>query len=76
MALNIRNPRAEQLAREIAAICGENLTEATIRALDCTRNNVARSDPTKVLVVPLTDSSIRSPIGHLLSANFKISNHC
>ena len=34
MALNIRNPRAEQLAREIASICGENLTQATIRALE------------------------------------------
>ncbi len=34
MALSIRNPRAEQLAREVAAEGGENLTEAIIRALE------------------------------------------
>jgi antitoxin VapB len=34
MALSIRNPRAEKLAREIAAECGENLTEAIIHALE------------------------------------------
>ena len=34
MALNIRNPHAEQLAREVAALCGENLTQAIIHALE------------------------------------------
>ncbi|MBW1980509.1 MAG: type II toxin-antitoxin system VapB family antitoxin, partial [Deltaproteobacteria bacterium] len=34
MALSIRNPRAEQLAREVAAMSGENLTQAIIRALE------------------------------------------
>jgi antitoxin VapB len=34
MALSIRNPKAEQLAREIAAISGENMTLATITALE------------------------------------------
>jgi antitoxin VapB len=34
MALSIRNPRAEQLAREVAAETGENLTEAIIHALE------------------------------------------
>jgi antitoxin VapB len=34
MALSIRNPRAEELARQVAAECGENLTEAIIRALE------------------------------------------
>jgi antitoxin VapB len=34
MALSIRNPRAEKLAREIAAESGENLTQAVIHALE------------------------------------------
>ena len=33
MALSIRNPRAEKLARQVAAECGESLTEAIIHAL-------------------------------------------
>lgn len=34
MPLSIRNPRAEQLAREVAAESGENLTQAIIHALE------------------------------------------
>lgn len=34
MALSIRNPRAERLAREVAAETGESLTEAIVRALE------------------------------------------
>jgi len=34
MALSIRNPRAEQLVREVAAESGENLTQAIIHALE------------------------------------------
>ena len=34
MPLSIRNTRAEQLAREVAAESGENLTQAIIRALE------------------------------------------
>ena len=33
MALSIRNPAAEQLAREVAAETGENVTQAVIQAL-------------------------------------------
>lgn len=33
-ALSIRNPRAEKLAREVAAESGESITEAIIRALE------------------------------------------
>jgi antitoxin VapB len=33
MALNIRNPETEKLARELAAITGESKTEAVTRAL-------------------------------------------
>ena len=32
MALSIRNPLAEKLAREVAAISGENITQAIIQA--------------------------------------------
>jgi antitoxin VapB len=34
MALSIRNPRAEKLARQIAAESGESLTEVIIHALE------------------------------------------
>ncbi len=34
MALSIRNPKAEKLAREVAAESGENLTQAIIHALE------------------------------------------
>ncbi len=34
MPLSIRNPRAEKLARQVAAESGENLTEAIIHALE------------------------------------------
>jgi antitoxin VapB len=33
MAISIRNPKAEELAREVAAESGENLTQAIIRSL-------------------------------------------
>lgn len=34
MPLSIRNPRAESLAREVAARCGENITQAIISSLE------------------------------------------
>ena len=34
MALSIRNEKAEQLAREVAAISGENLTQTIVHALE------------------------------------------
>ena len=34
MALSIRNPKAEKLAREVATISGENLTQAILHALE------------------------------------------
>jgi antitoxin VapB len=34
MALSISNTKAEKLAREVAAISGENLTQAIIHALE------------------------------------------
>ncbi|HEX6142599.1 MAG TPA: type II toxin-antitoxin system VapB family antitoxin [Geminicoccaceae bacterium] len=34
MALSIKDPRADQLAREVARLAGESLTEAVARALE------------------------------------------
>jgi antitoxin VapB len=34
MAISIRNPRAEKLAREVAAESGESITQAIIHALE------------------------------------------
>jgi antitoxin VapB len=34
MALSIKNVRAEQLAREVAAVSGDTLTQAVLRALE------------------------------------------
>jgi antitoxin VapB len=34
MAISIRNPKAEELAREVAAESGENLTQAIMHALE------------------------------------------
>lgn len=34
MPLSIRNPKAEQLVRELITITGENMTEAIIHALE------------------------------------------
>ena len=34
MGISIRNPKAEQLAREVAARSGESLTQAIIHALE------------------------------------------
>lgn len=40
MALSIKNPEADRLARELAAITGESLSEAVIEAL---RERLART---------------------------------
>ena len=34
MGISIKNPKAEQLAREVAQLSGESLTQAIIRALE------------------------------------------
>lgn len=34
MALNIKSPEADRLARELAALTGESITEAVIKALE------------------------------------------
>ena len=41
MALNIKNPRVEQLVEEVAGITGETKTEAILRALAERRDRLA-----------------------------------
>ncbi|MDZ7760660.1 MAG: type II toxin-antitoxin system VapB family antitoxin, partial [Desulfovermiculus sp.] len=43
MALSVRNPKAEQLAREIADLSGESLTQAIIHALEDGLNGLRSS---------------------------------
>jgi antitoxin VapB len=49
MAMNIKNPETEQLARELAELTGESLTAAVTEAvrerLVSVRNAAARDDP-------------------------------
>lgn len=48
MALSIKNPEAERLARELARVTGESLTEAITRALEArlVRETGRKYDPT------------------------------
>jgi antitoxin VapB len=52
MALSIRNLKAEQLAREVAAETGENLTEAIIHALE---ERLQRLRTTKKILDPFEE---------------------
>jgi len=45
MALNIKHPEADKLARELAAATGESLTEAVINALRERLHNRRRPGP-------------------------------
>jgi antitoxin VapB len=49
MALNIRNPEADRLATELAALSGESKTEAVIRALEDRIDRVRRERSGKSL---------------------------
>lgn len=48
MALNLKNPRAEQLAHELSAATGESLTDVVIRALEAQLRIVKRAAPTQM----------------------------
>ena len=43
MALSIKNPEADRLARELAALTGEGLTEAIVKALEERLRRVRRT---------------------------------
>ena len=40
MGLNIKNPKVERLAAEVAALAGESKTEAILRALEARRTQL------------------------------------
>lgn len=59
MPLSIRNPRAEQLAREVAAESGESLTQAVIVALEERLQRVRGRHVTTDLVSEIMEVSRR-----------------
>ena len=49
MALNIKDPETDRLARELAALTGESITDATRRALEERLQTVRRRTPQRDL---------------------------
>ena len=59
MALNIKNPRTEQLAKQVAKEAGETLTQAVTRALEERLERLSGSRKTPDLLEALLDISKR-----------------
>ena len=55
MALSIKDPETEQLARELARLTGENITMATKRAIEEQLRRVGRRSRKAVLLEDLAD---------------------
>jgi antitoxin VapB len=55
MALSIKDPETEQLARELARLTGENITTATKRAIEEQLRRVGRRSRKAVLLEDLAD---------------------
>jgi antitoxin VapB len=55
MALSIKDPETEQLARELARLTGENITTATKRAIEQRLRRVGRRSRKAVLLEDLAD---------------------
>lgn len=55
MALSIKDPETEQLARELARLTGENITTATKRAIEEKLRRVGRHSRKAVLLEDLAD---------------------
>jgi len=55
MALSIKDPETEQLARELARLTGENITTATRRAIEERLRRVGRHSRKAVLLEDLAD---------------------
>jgi antitoxin VapB len=53
MALSIKNPEADRLAREIAAATGESLTQAVVGSLRLRLQTVPRRGPDSALLTEL-----------------------
>ena len=59
MPLSIRNPKAEKLARQVAALSGENVTQAIIHALEKRLQALQAKAPAESLVEEIMDISRR-----------------
>ena len=59
MPLSIRNPEAEKLARQVAALSGENVTQAIIHALEKRLRELQGKAPAENLVEEIMDISRR-----------------
>ena len=55
MALSIKDPETEQLARELARLTGENITTATKRAIEERLRRIGRRSRKAVLLEDLAD---------------------
>jgi antitoxin VapB len=55
MALNIRNPEADRLATELAALSGESKTDAVIKALEDRLDRIRREKTGRSLVDELKE---------------------
>jgi antitoxin VapB len=55
MALSIKDPETEQLARELARLTGENITTATKRAIEERLCRVGRRSRKAILLEDLAD---------------------
>lgn len=65
MTLNIRNPEADQLARELARIDDTSITDAVIVALrETIRNRVNRETPSETARRLLAKHGLRVQPGH------------
>ena len=59
MPLSIRNPKAEKLARQVAALSGESMTQAIIHALEARLQELQKQSPAQPLVQEIMDISER-----------------
>lgn len=59
MPLSIRNPQAEKLARQVAALSGENVTQAIIHALEKRLQDLQANAPAENLVEEIMGISRR-----------------
>ena len=64
MSLNIKNPEAHRLARELAEATGGTLTDAVTEALRDRLDEVRRKDPVDLLLDPLVRDEFETADAH------------
>ncbi len=64
MALNIKNPEAERLARELAALTGETITETVVKAL---RQRLRRENARTGIALPGRARTGRAPKDEIMA---------